>query len=359
MSSDDTYPRLRVAAVQAAPVFGDVDATIDKVDDLVAQAKQDGADLVVFGECFVAGYPIWALVKRPVDIHPYFEEHFASGVEVPGRTCSRLAAVAAKHAVMLSIGVNERSVVSKGTMWNSNLIFNARGELVNHRRKLVGTFVERLLYAPGDAHGLEPVDLDGARIGVLICGENTNTLARFALLAQGETIHIATYPPCGVFQREAEKFDMGDAIRIRAAAHSFEGKVFTVAAATMPDDDAIARATSGDPEARTLLTSAPPSASMIIDPLGRFAAGPLVGTEGVIAADVDLRAQIAPKLMHDITGAYNRFDIFGLTVRRDRRAPIVEYGGDERDAAGDHASRAAEFARPVGAGAGAAADHDN
>ena len=320
--SGDIYPTLRVAAVQAAPVFLDRESTLDKVDVLVKSAAAKGADLIVFGELFLAGYPIWALVLRPVDLHPFFERQFQNAIEVPGSECTRLSAIAAKYGVMLSIGVNEKSLVSMGTMWNTNLIFDRTGTLINHRRKLVGTYTERLVYAPGDAAELAPVEFDGARVGALICGENTNTLARFSLLAQGENIHIATYPPCGVFERTAKNFDITDAIRIRAAAHSFEGKVFTVAASTLPDEDAIAQVSDGDAEARDLLNAAPPSASMIVGPHGELLAGPLIGEEGIIVADMDLNDCIAPKLMHDIVGAYNRFDIFELNVRQHRLNPI-------------------------------------
>ena len=331
--SGDTYPTLRVAAVQAAPVFLDRESTLDKVDVLVKSAAAEGADLVVFGELFLAGYPIWALVLRPVDLHPFFERQFQNAIEVPGRECARLAAIAAKYGVLLSIGVNEKSALSMGTMWNSNLIFDRSGALINHRRKLVGTYTERLVYAPGDAAGLTAVETDGARIGMLICGENTNTLARFSLLAQGENIHIATYPPCGVFERTAKNFDITDAIRIRAAAHSFEGKVFTVAASTLPDEDAIEQVSRGDAEARDLLTAASPSASMIVGPRGELLAEPLIGEEGIVIANVDLNTCIAPKLMHDIVGAYNRFDIFELNVRQQRLNP-AHFNVDARADAG-------------------------
>lgn len=319
--TDGMSKTMRVAAVQTAPVFGDVDATIDKVERLVAEASSDGARLVAFGESFIAGYPIWALVNRPVDLHPFFERHFQNSIEVPSAATDRLASIAAKYEVMLSIGINERSAVTHGTMWNSNLIFSPSGRLVNHRRKLVGTYMERVVFSPGDGFDLEPTDLDGVGVGALICGENTNTLARFALLAQGEKVHIATYPPAGVFERNAENFDMADAIRIRAAAHSFEGKVFTIAVATLPDDDAISMSTL-DEESRKLATDVPPSASMIIGPRGEVLAGPLVGVEGIVTADIDFASALAPKLMHDIVGAYNRFDVFDVSISKRRYVPL-------------------------------------
>ncbi|MQA03677.1 MAG: carbon-nitrogen hydrolase family protein [Streptosporangiales bacterium] len=323
MTRGDEYPKLRVAAVQAAPVFLDREATIDKVDELTAEAVAGGAELVVFGESFVPAFPIWNGVLPPVDQHDLHERLFRNAVLVPGPDVQRLGDIAARHGVVLSVGITEKPAHSMGTLWNSNLLFDRNGRPVNHRRKLVATWYERLTWSAGDAHDLGVAGLDGLNVGALICGENTNTLARFTLLAQGERLHLASYPPSWPFDRRehGQEYDLTEAIKVRSVAHSFEGKVFTVVAATALDDDGVDQVAGGDGEIAKLLW-ANPTASLIVGPRGEILAGPLLGDTGILYADVDLGASIVPKQIHDIVGTYNRFDVFQLSVNTTRLEPV-------------------------------------
>lgn len=321
-------PTVRVAAVQATPVFLDLAETLDKLDGLVAEAAREGAELVAFGEAFLAGFPIWNGVLAPVDQHDLHQRLVEESVVVPGMATGRLGCIAARHGVVLSVGVNERNPASLGQIWNSNLVFDRTGQLVNHRRKLVATWYERLTWSHGDAHDLRPAPLDGWNLGSLICGENTNTLARFTLLAQGERLHVAAYPPSWPFDARpvSDDYDLQEAIKLRTAAHSFEGKVFSVVAATGLDDHAVAAVADGDTRIEKLLT-AHPTASLVVDPSGRVVAGPLVGGEGILYAEVDLKVEIVAKQVHDIVGTYNRADIFQLTVDTRRHKPLDRRGG--------------------------------
>ena len=320
----EQLPTIKVAAVQAAPVFLDRDATIAKLDTLVGEAANEGAELVVFGESFVAGFPIWNGVLPPVDQHELHQKLFESSITVPGVKTQELGQIAANYGVVLSVGINERASHTLGQLFNSNLIFDREGHLVNHRRKLVATWYERLTWSHGDAHDLKPVDIGGWGLGALICGENTNTLARYTLLAQGERLHIATYPPSWPFDQRSNmpEYDLEDSIRIRSAAHSFEGKVFSVVAATALDDEAVECVAQGDERIAKLLRSTPTS-SLIVGPRGETLAGPLVGGEGILYAEVNLADEIALKQAHDIVGTYQRSDIFHLTVDNTRPDPIT------------------------------------
>jgi len=308
-------PKVAVAAVNAAPVFLDLQASLDKVEELVGTAARDGAQLVVFGEAFLAGFPVWNAVLPPIDQHEWHERLVAESVVVPSPHTERLGRIARTHGVTLSVGINERNPDSLGQLWNSNLVFDPSGRLVNHRRKLVATWYERLTWSHGDAHDLRPVDLGGWNLGALICGENTNTLARFTLLAQGERLHIATYPPAWPYDGRSEDFnyDLAEFIRLRSAAHAFEGKVFVVVAATTLDDIAVRAVAKGDARIEKALTAAPPAA-MVIGPDGQVVAGPLTQPEGILHAEVDLSKEIIAKQAHDIVGTYNRADIFQLSV---------------------------------------------
>jgi nitrilase len=324
----DVYQRFFAAAVQAAPVFLDREASIAKLEQWVVKARAAGADLVVFGESFVPAFPLWNMLYAPIDQHAFFRRMFDNAIEVPGQQVDRLAEIARRNRVILSVGVTEKSPLSMGAMWNTNLLFDRAGNLLNRHRKLVPTWAEKLTWANGDAAHLRVEQTDIGRLGALICGENTNTLARFALLAQGEQVHIATYPPAWPIRRPGAKqnYNLTEAIRIRSAAHAFEGKVFNVVAACALDEQAIEEVSGSDGEVRQLLASAPPAISMILGPQGELLAEPHVGGEGMVLAEIDLSLSIEQKQIHDIIGSYNRFDIFRLTVDRRANQPITTIG---------------------------------
>jgi nitrilase/aliphatic nitrilase len=321
----DVYRRFCAAAVQAAPVFLDREATIAKLEEWVAKAKAAGADLVVFGESYVPGYPLWNLLYAPIDQHAFYRRLFENAVEVPGQQVNQLGEAARRYGVVLSVGVTEKGAVSMGAMWNTNLLFDADGRLLNRRRKLVPTWAEKLTWANGDAADLRVEETKVGRLGALICGENTNPLARFALLAQGEQVHIATYPPAWPTRRPGanQNYNLTESIRIRSAAHAFEGKVFNVVASCALDQRTIDEVSQGDGEVRRILTSASPATSLILGPQGELIAEPQVGGEGLVIAEIDVSLSIEQKQIHDIVGYYNRFDIFQLTVDQRPNRPVT------------------------------------
>ena len=337
------FPQVRVAAVHAAPAFLDADATIAKVAALTSQAADHGAAVVAFGESFVAGYPIWNGVMPPTDTHNLHEALVSSSVQVPGPVCEQLAHIARDNQVVLSVGINEVAAHSSGQIFNANLIFDANGRLVNHRRKLVATWYERLTWSHGDGSDLNPVELDGLNLGVLICGENTNPLAKYALTAQGERLHIATYPPAWPFDSRPSSvdYDLTDSIKIRSASHCFEGKVFALVPATALDEDSLERVAPGDTDTQSKLRNVP-SSTMILGPRGETLAGPVCGSDQILYADVDLSEAITLKRAHDVAGTYNRFDVFSLTLNKRRHTPIT-ISGDEGADAGSHDSDEAQL----------------
>ncbi|MBV9194214.1 MAG: carbon-nitrogen hydrolase family protein [Solirubrobacterales bacterium] len=322
MTADD-FPSGRLAAVHAAPAYLDRDRTVDKVESLTGEAARAGARLVAYPEAFVPGFPVWCLVRRPIDQHRQFEELYANSVEVPGAHTERLGQIAARHDVYLSVGITERSRVSMGGLFNANLVFAPSGRLVGHHRKLVATWAERLVWAPGDGLGLVPIETDVGRVGVLICGENTNPLARYTLMAQGEQLHIATWPPAWPFTRGGDAGDYRRWIEVRSAAHAFEGKVFSLSVAAYLDESAIMGAAYGDVDAEQILREAPPAVSLAHGPSGELLAGPVQGEEGILYLDADVRGTIVPKLAHDVICGYQRFDVFDLHVNRVRPAPAT------------------------------------
>jgi len=312
------YPQFRAAAVQAAPVFLDPAATVAKASSLIYQASENGASLVVFPEVFIPGYPYWNWTMTPVAGSSWFEKLFRAAINIPGPEVAQLCAAARAAKTYVVIGVNERDPYSMGTLYNSLLFISPAGELMGVHRKLVPTWAEKLTWAGGDGSSLRVYETEIGRLGGLACGENTNTLARFALLAQGENIHTANYIS---LPTAPEDYDMVEAIKVRAAAHSFEGKVFTVVACSAITPE-IVDAVAHDATSRTMLERKNAAFSGIFGPDGRMIGDGLIDEEGIVYADIDLNKCIQPKQMHDIIGHYNRFDVFQLHVNKAEQRAI-------------------------------------
>jgi nitrilase len=306
-------PTFKVAAVQAAPVFLDTHATIDKACSLIREAASNGAALVVFPEVFVPAYPYWSWVVSPVAASPWFQKLCEAAIEVPGPEIARIAQAARDNGVHVAIGINERAARSVSLLYNTMLLIGPDGQLLGRHRKLVPTWAEKLTWTPGDGAGLKVHQTPLGPIGMLACGENTNTLARFSLLAQGELVHLASYISLPVAPPD---YDMAEAIKLRAMAHSFEGKVFTVVACSTISPAIASQMEDAFPGARQLLERKNSAFSGVIGPDGRVVGEALIDDEGIVYADIDLSRCIQPRQMHDITGHYNRFDVFDLRVNR-------------------------------------------
>lgn len=317
-------PKSKVAAVQAAPVFLDTEATVGKACALVAEAAAHGAKLVAFPEVFISAYPYWSWLSNPIEGSVWFERLVRSAITVPGPEVDRLCATAREHDCTIVIGCNERDPRRLGTLFNTNLIIGADGSLLGKHRKLVPTWAEKLTWAGGDGTSLKVYDTPVGPLGTLACGENTNTLARFALLAEGELVHVANYIALPV---APATYNMAEAIRIRAAAHSFEGKLFTIVSCTAVSEEIISAMEGLHPDARKLLERKNSAFSGVIDPQGQVIGDPLIDDEGIVYAEIDLGRCIQPKQMHDILGGYNRFDVFDLRVNRAPLAPVSNFEG--------------------------------
>lgn len=306
-------PTVKVAAVQASPVFLDTQATVEKACALIAEAAAQGAQLVAFPEVFVAGYPYWNWIMTPVEGSPWFDKLCRSAIEIPGPEIQRIAQAAGRHGVHVVIGVNERNPAGIATLYNTLVFIGPDGKLLGRHRKLVPTWAEKLTWANGDGSSLRVYDTAIGRLGGLACGENTNTLARFSLLAQGELLHVASYISLPVAPPD---YDMAEAIKVRAMAHCFEGKVFTVISCSTISEEIIQAFLPTHPQAESLLRRKNSAFSGVIGPDGRVVGQPLIDEEGIVYAEVDLSRCIQPRQMHDITGHYNRFDVFDLRVNR-------------------------------------------
>jgi nitrilase len=305
-----TFPKFKGAAVQTSPIFLNVAKTVDKAISFIQEASQNGAQLIAFPEVFIAGYPYWNWIMTPVQGSKWYEQLYKNSVAVEDVDMQRLFKAAKDHNIHIIIGINERGS-SYGEIYNTNLIIDSQGNLIGKHRKLVPTWAEKLTWTSGDGSSLKVYNTEIGPIGTLACGENTNTLARFTLLTQGELIHIANYISLPVAPPD---YDMAEAIKIRACAHSFEGKLFTIVSCSTISQDIKDALRSDVPNVDEILTRKNSAFSGFIGPNGAVIGTPLIDDEGIIYADIDLEKCIQPKQMHDILGHYNRFDIFDLRV---------------------------------------------
>ena len=305
-----TFPKFKAAAVQTAPVFLNVDKTIEKAISFIKEASSNGAQLIAFPEVFVAGYPYWNWIMTPVQGSKWYEQLYKNSVALSDESMKPLFQAAKEFNMHVVIGINERGD-SYGEIYNTNLIIDNNGNLIGKHRKLVPTWAEKLTWTSGDGSSLKVYKTEIGPIGTLACGENTNTLARFTLLSQGELIHIANYISLPVAPPD---YNMAEAIKIRAAAHSFEGKLFTIVSCSTISKEIMEVLKPDVPNIEDLLTRKSSAFSGIIGPNGAVVGEPLIDDEGIVYADIDLEKCIQPKQMHDILGHYNRFDIFDLRV---------------------------------------------
>jgi aliphatic nitrilase len=304
------FKKFKAATVQTSPVFLNAEKTIDKAISFVKEASANGAQLIAFPEVFVAAYPYWNWIMTPIQGSKWYEQLYKSSLKTEDFELKPLFQAAKDNNIHIVIGINERGD-SYGEVYNTNLIIDNQGKLIGKHRKLVPTWAEKLTWTSGDGSSLKVYHTEIGPLGTLACGENTNTLARFTLLTQGELIHIANYISLPVAPPD---YDMAEAIKIRAAAHSFEGKLFTIVSCSTISQEIKDALREDVPNVDELLTRKKSAFSGFIGPNGAVIGEPLIDDEGIIYADIDLEKCIQPKQMHDILGHYNRFDIFDLRV---------------------------------------------
>jgi nitrilase len=312
---------LRVAAVQAAYVLMDRDATIDRVAGLTAAAAGEGAQLVVFPEVFVPGTPIWIDTQLIWEgDEDWFGLLAANAVVIGSPATERLAAIAAQHQVWLVVGVDEREEHG-ATIYNTVLYFSPQGVLAGRHRKLVPTGSERTVWGMGDGSTLRVVDTGLGRIGGLTCWENYMPLARFHLYSQGVEVWIA--PTLAV----------GDGWIATMQHLARENRMFVVGVNPVLHADQIP---AGFPNRERLFApgflerSGPwleEGNTVIVAPNGTLLAGPVREREETLVADLDLSAVAIQRRHLDPAGHYNRPDVFRLHVDTSPRPAVVETSG--------------------------------
>jgi nitrilase len=315
----DAYPTIRAAAVQAASVFLDREASTEKACALIREAGDGGARLVGFPEGFIPAHPIWfhfhpGTGRRATQLSV---ELFKNAVEVPGPEIDELRRAAADAGVYAVVGVCEKQPNTIGTLFNSQVFLGPDGGYLGKHQKLMPTVGERLVHmgGHGDTLGAFPTEFGPA--SALICGENSNPLAIFALTAEHARVHVMSwpnhFPTVGAPLRER--------VRVDSQAFAQMSKAYVVSACGTVDEPMIERLELARDDEATIRDPEFCGGSLIVAPDSQVIAGPLGPEEGMLYADLDLEVGIRMKLRHDFAGHYNRPDVFQLRVNG--RAPRI------------------------------------
>jgi len=304
---------MRVAAIQATPVYLNPEKTTEKAIGLMADAAKEGAELCSFSEVFLAGYPLW-LRSQVASMddglqRECYSRYLDAAVDADGPELAALAEQAKKLGLFTYIGFVERAP-SQGAVFCSLAAIHPDKGIVGVHRKLKPTYFERMIWAEGDAHGLQVHPWKDFRVGGLLCFENWQPLPRHALYAQGEQLHVATWPG-RITHHECARFV------------AMEGRVYVISVAGVMDekdipDDFPLKGRNLNPG---LAFS---GGSTIFGPNGDIVAGPLESEEAILYADIDVKRVNEERMRRDPAGHYGRPDVFRVEVDRTRHEHLYE-----------------------------------
>jgi nitrilase len=298
----DYQRKVRAAAVQISPVLFSREGTTEKVLQAIAKAATEGAELVVFPETLIPYYPYFSFIQPPVLMGKDHLQLYAEAVEVPSPVTEAVSQAARSHQIVVVLGINERD---GGSLYNTQLIFDADGSLVLKRRKITPTYHERMVWGQGDGAGLQVSDTAVGRVGALACWEHYNPLARFALIAQNEQIHCAQFPGSMVGQIFADQME----VTIRH--HALEAGCFVVNSTGYLSPEQVCQITS-DEKLQKVLSGG--CYTTIISPEGVILFPPITAGEGMAIAELDFALITKRKRMMDSIGHYSRPDLLKLQI---------------------------------------------
>ena len=302
--------------IQDSPVYLDLDKSMEKAVQLVREAAANGAELVVFGETWFSGYPAWLDSCEEVNYwdHEPIKEIYArthlNSIEVPGKETAQFCKLAKELALTIIIGANEKigSGKGNGSLYNALLTISREGKIATHHRKLVPTYTEKLIWAPGDGHGLKSLETPFGRVGGLICWEHWMPQTRQAMHESGEHIHVALWPW------------VHDVHQLASRHYAFEGRCYVIAvgqilkAGSLPPECKLKPEMAGDPELFLLR-----GGSCVFGPDGSILLDPQLDLDKTILVEIpDLEKTLRERMNLDVTGHYNRPDIFDLEINRER-----------------------------------------
>ncbi|MFE4105079.1 Nit6803 family nitrilase [Almyronema epifaneia] len=296
----DYTKTVRAAAAQFSPVLHSRDGTTEKVLEAIAQAAQSGVQLIVFPETFIPYYPYFSFVQPPVLMGKAHLQLYEQAVEVPSPVTDALSRAARSYQMVVVVGINERE---GGSLYNTQLLFDADGTLLLKRRKITPTYHERMVWGQGDGSGLTVLETAVGRVGTLACWEHYNPLARFTLMAQHEQIHCGQFPGSMVGQIFADQME------VTMRHHALESGCFVVNATGWLTAEQKQQITP-DEKLQKVLSGG--CYSVIISPEGVPLCEPITSGEGLAIADLDFSLITKRKRMMDSVGHYARPDLLQL-----------------------------------------------
>ena len=324
-----SHPMFRAAAIQAAPVFLDLDASIDKAIGLIAEAAANGAKLIAFPETWLPGYPWFIWLDSPAWGMQFIQRYHDNSLVYGTPEAERIAQAAKEHSIVVVMGLSEKQ---GGSLYMGQWIIDADGRTVAQRRKLKPTHVERTVFGEGDGSDLTVVETPIGNIGSLSCWEHLQPLSKYAMYAQNEQIHCAAWPSFSLYRGGA--YALGAEVNNAASQiYAAEGQCFVIApCATV------------SPAMSELLCTDPGKQQMLLRG-GGFARiygpdGSPLGTnlpedqEGLVIADIDLGMISLAKAAGDPSGHYSRPDVTRLLLNKSRREPVVFQRAAEPDPGG-------------------------
>jgi aliphatic nitrilase len=324
---------VRAAAIQIAPDLDTPTGTVDRILAAIADAAGKGVQFAVFPETFVPWYPYFSFVRPPLQSGAEHIQLYDNAVVVPGPVTDAVAQLAKRHGMVVVLGVNERDY---GSLYNTQLVFDATGAIVLKRRKITPTFHERMIWGQGDGAGLKVVDTAVGRVGALACWEHYNPLARYAPMAQHEEIHAAQFPGSLVGQIFA------DQIEVTIRHHALESGCFVVNATGWLTEDQIAKISPDEGPRKGLRGGC---MTAIVSPEGDHLVPPLTSDEGMLVADLDMSLITKRKRMMDSVGHYARPELLSLVLNDQPARPMhsshpnrfILTSGDQSDETSDAA----------------------
>jgi len=322
---------IKAAAVQCSPVLYSQTGTVKKICDTILELGQQGVQFAVFPETVVPYYPYFSFVQPPFAMGKEHLKLLHESVVVPSAATTLIGQACKEANMVVSIGINERA---GGTIYNAQLLFDADGSIIQHRRKITPTYHERMVWGQGDGSGLRAIDSAVGRIGSLACWEHYNPLARFALMADGEQIHAAMFPGSLVGQIFA------DQISATIQHHALESGCFVVNATAWLDPEQqqqIMQDTGCElgPISGGCFTA-------IVSPEGKFLSEPITQGEGYVIADLDFTLIEKRKRMMDSVGHYSRPELLSLLI--DRRPTSVLHELKLENPSNNSIEKVSEFA---------------
>jgi len=306
----------KVAIVQESPILLDRKKTIEMAVGLVEKAAEGGAELVVFPEAFISGYPAWIWRLRPGGDWGISEELHTrllnSSVDIDSNELSPLCEAAKKNKITVVCGLNERDgKLSRATIYNTVVIIGEDGSILNRHRKLMPTNPERMVWGFGDGSGLNVVDTPVGKVGTLLCWENYMPLARYALYSQGVEVYVAP------------TYDSGDGWIGTMQHIAREGRCWVICAGVALTTDDIP---SDFPEKESLYPDTEnwinAGDSVVVAPGGEIVAGPMREEKGLLFAEIDSSCVATSKRVLDVAGHYSRPDVFTLNVNTQPQSPV-------------------------------------